>query len=126
MDFFIKKGATLPVLKMAVVKDGRSDFNNFMDELETYSIYFSMFDAKTGIPKVVSAPADIVSTTPVNDGAPIEYYIYYQFTERETNKPGRYRGEFLLKNTNGDLILPLREDLIINVVDTSIERTKCC
>lgn len=126
MDFFIKKGATLPVLKMAVVKDGRSDYNNFMDELETYSIYFSMFEEKTGQPKIVSADAGIVSTTSVNEGSPVEYYIYYQFTDRDTNKPGRYKGEFLLKNSNGDLILPLRETLIINVVDSQIEKTKCC
>ena len=32
MEFFIKKGATLPVLKMQIVKDGRNDFRNFMEE----------------------------------------------------------------------------------------------
>ncbi len=30
MNFDIKKNATLPVLKLAVVKDGRSDYNNFL------------------------------------------------------------------------------------------------
>lgn len=126
MDFFIKQGATLPILKMAVVKDGRSDYKELMDDLETYSIYFSMFDAETGTPKIVSALAYITSTTSVNEGAPIEYYIYYQFTERDTSKIGRYVGEFLLKNSNGDLKLPLRDKLIINIVESHIERTKCC
>ncbi len=27
MEFFIKKNATLPILKLQVVKDGRSDYN---------------------------------------------------------------------------------------------------
>jgi len=30
MEFFIKKNATLPLLKLQVVKDGRSDYDNFM------------------------------------------------------------------------------------------------
>ena len=51
MDFFIKKNATLPVLKLQVIKDGRSDYNNFMELLETSSIFFSMVNIETGIPK---------------------------------------------------------------------------
>jgi hypothetical protein len=35
MEFFIKKKTTLPVLKLQVVKDGRSDYNHFMKEIET-------------------------------------------------------------------------------------------
>ena len=61
MEFFIKKNATLPVLKMQVVKDGRSDYNNFMDLIETSSIIFSMVDVETGIPKIVSKKAGFVS-----------------------------------------------------------------
>ena len=34
MEWFIKKGATLPLLKLSVIKDGRSDYNNFMDFIE--------------------------------------------------------------------------------------------
>ena len=52
MEFYIKKNATLPVLKMQVVKDGRSDYNNFMDLIENSSIIFSMVDVETGIPKM--------------------------------------------------------------------------
>ena len=44
MDFFIKKNATLPVLKMQVVKDGRSDYRNFMDLMEVSSFAFSMIN----------------------------------------------------------------------------------
>ena len=60
MEFFIKKNATLPVLKMQVVKDGRSDYNNFMDFIEESAIFFSMTDIETGIPKIVTRPAGFV------------------------------------------------------------------
>jgi predicted transcriptional regulator len=121
MEFYIKKNATLPLLKMSVVKDGRSDFRSFMEDLENYAIYFTMYDVKSGVAKIVNAPADIVSTETEN-----EYYIYYQFKERDTKTTGRYKGEFLLKNTQGDLILPLREELYINVLDSNLKQTKCC
>ena len=34
MEFFINKGATLPVLKMQVVKDGIADITEFMSLIE--------------------------------------------------------------------------------------------
>jgi hypothetical protein len=46
MEFFIKKNATLPLLKLQVVKDGRSDYNNFMKLIEVASLYFSMVDTE--------------------------------------------------------------------------------
>lgn len=125
MDFYIKKNATLPILKMAFVKDGRSDFKSLMENIESYAIYFSMYDIKTGVPKIMSAQANIVSVTNENSASE-EYYIYYQFTEKDTKVSGRYKGEFLLKSEEGDLILPLREDLFINVLDSNIREKKCC
>lgn len=125
MDFYIKKNATLPILKMAFVKDGRSDYKSFMEEIETYAIYFSMYDVKTGVPKIMSAQADIVSL--INEQSNnTEYYIYYQFKEKDTKISGRYRGEFLLKSAEGDLILPLREELYINILESNIREKKCC
>jgi hypothetical protein len=114
MEFFIKKGATLPILKLAVVKDGRSEYQKFMESLEVSSIFFSMIDVETGIIKLNSVPASIVSLN-LADGAPTEYYIYYQFTPYDTDKTGRYKGEFLIKNDEGELIVPIREELFINI-----------
>ena len=51
MEFYIKKNATLPVIKLQVVKDGRSEYNNFMKLIEVSSMFFSMVDIETGIPK---------------------------------------------------------------------------
>jgi hypothetical protein len=57
MEFFIKKKATLPVLKLQVVKDGRSDYNQFMKSIELSSIFFSMIDVETGLIKINTKPA---------------------------------------------------------------------
>jgi hypothetical protein len=125
MEFFIKKNANLPVLKMQVVKDGRAGYLELMESLEVSSIYFSMVNTSNGIPKIVSAPAYIVPLI-LSDGAPTEYYVYFKFTERDTNTVGRYQGQFLIKNDEGNLILPIREDLYINVQDSFISTDPCC
>ena len=124
MEFFIRKNATLPVLKMQVVQDGRTGYLEIMESLESATIYFSMINTETGIPKIVSAPCYIVSLI-LADGAPTEYYIYYRFTSRDTNTPGRYTGQFLVKNNDGNLIMPIREDLYINIEDSFISETAC-
>ena len=126
MEFYIKKNATLPVLKMQVVKDGRAGYLQLMEDLEVSTIFFSMIDVETGIPKIVSAPAEIVALIMAEDGAPTEYYIYFKFSSRDTNTPGRYQGQFLIKNDEGSLILPIREELYINVQDSFIYETACC
>jgi hypothetical protein len=125
MEFFIKKNATLPVLKMQVVKDGRAGYQQLMETLEVSSIYFSMSDTSNGIPKIIDAPCGIVSLD-LPAGSPPEYYIYFQFTERDTNTPGRYQGEFLIKNDEGNLILPIRDEVYINVQDSFSSVNPCC
>jgi hypothetical protein len=52
MEFYIKKNATLPLLKMQVVRDGRSEYQTFMDSLGDASIFFSMINEASGIPKI--------------------------------------------------------------------------
>ncbi len=111
MDFFIKKNATLPLLKLQVVKDGRNDYKDFMDLLELSAIFFSMTDVVTGIPKINTRPAGFVEKVFINPNAEPEYYIYYQFTNRDTNKVGRYEGQFLLRSDDGTLILPIENSI---------------
>ena len=129
MNFDIKKNATLPVLKLAVVKDGRSDYNNFMKQIEVSALFFSMVDTETGIPKIMSRPASYVEKTQLDPNAEPEYYIYYQFTNTDTNTVGQFEGQFMLKNNDGVLILPVREKLYITIHDSFIaddlEYTTC-
>ena len=126
MDFYIKKLSTLPLLKLQVVKDGRSDYNNFMELLETSTIFFSMVNSETGIPKITSRPGGFVEKIFDDPNAEPEYYIYYQFTKQDTSIEGRYEGQFLIKNDEGNLILPIREELYINIQDSFISETACC
>jgi hypothetical protein len=95
MEFFIKKNATLPLLKLQVVKDGRSDYNRFMELIEESSIFFSMVDVATGIPKITTKPAGFVEKVQLDPNAETEYYIYYQFASFDTNREGRYEAQFL-------------------------------
>jgi hypothetical protein len=120
MEFFIKKKATLPVLKLQVVKDGRSDYNQFMNAIELSSIFFSMIDVETGLIKINSKPAGFVEKTLLDPNAEPEYYIYYRFTSTDTNRVGRYEGQFLIKNDDGNLIVPIREQLFINVQESFV------
>ena len=129
MEFFIKKNSTLPLLKLQVVKDGRSDYNNFMELLETSSIFFSMVNVETGVLKITSKPAGFVEKTFLDPNAEPEYYIYYQFTNTDTNTVGKFEGQFLIKNDDGNLILPIREKLFIYIQDSfiadNLEYTTC-
>jgi hypothetical protein len=120
MEFYIKKNATLPLLKLQVAKDGRSDYNKFMDLIEVSSLFFSMVDIETGIPKISSRPAGFVEKVFIDQNAEPEYYIYYQFNNRDTSKVGRFEGQFMLRSPEGVLILPIREKLYINIQESFI------
>ena len=120
MEFFIKKNATLPLLKMQVVKDGRSDYNKMFDTIEDSAIFFSMIDVDTGIPRINTRPAGFVNKVFLEPNAEPEYYIYYQFTGSDTKKTGRYEWQFLLRNDDGVLILPIREKLYINIQESFV------
>jgi hypothetical protein len=120
MEFFIKKNATLPVLKMQVLNNGRHEYKTFMNLLETATISFTMINEATGIPKIANAPAYITDKIFENPNADREYYVYYLFSQKDTNKVGRYQGQFVLALNNGTLICPIREDLYINITDSTI------
>jgi len=126
MDFYIKKNATLPLLKMQVVKDGRSEYQQFMNSLETATITFTMINAVTGIPKIVAKPAYITELINLDVNALPEYYIYFRFTERDTNQVGTYTGQFLIHNDQGDLILPIRDELNIYIQESFVVKSPCC
>ena len=120
MEFFIKKGATLPVLKINVIKDGRSDYDRTMRFLEETDIFFSMIDTETGIPKFTTRPAGVMKKEQIDSTLEPEYYVYYQFTPKDTKSVGRYQGQFLFRNETGILTLPLNQNIFINVTDSFI------
>jgi len=123
MEFFIRKDSIEPILKMQLVQDGRNDFRNFHEKLANSSIYFSMKDTTTGIPKVVNQTAGIVSKTPTSPNSDIEYYIYYPWQRRDVRKSGRFEGQFIIyfHDDNTELIAPIRENLYINISESFVK-----
>ncbi len=117
MEFYIKKNATLPILKVEICKDGRSDFNlnDFLDS--NYTFYISLFDKSTD--KILFASKECNVTTEVS---PFEYktlyFLNYQFTNKDTLKTGKYEVQISVTTDNGVIILPLQERFYVNILDS--------
>ena len=124
MEFFINKGATLNVLKMELIQDGRNDFQKFHDKVQNANIYFSMTDVITGVKRIAKKETGIVQVEPASDCVGDEFYLTYQFTERDTSVPGRYVGQFEIEflDDSGTLIVPIRETLYVNILDSGIKK----
>jgi hypothetical protein len=122
--FYIKKNSTKPILKMKVVNDGRFDYKKLHEELENAAITFSMYDVNKNEYKIYRKQGILI---PI-DGVQDEYYIGYVFNEKETNKPGLYKIEFKIDffSDNSSLIVPIRDDVYVNVVDSFITSSINC
>lgn len=118
MEFTIGQNSTLPLLKLQVVKDGISDYESMMNFIETSSIFFSMTNIETGVLKINAKAASFVEKLELNPNASPEYYVYYRFTSQDTSKVGRYEGQFVFINETGTLVLPIREKLYINILES--------
>jgi hypothetical protein len=79
-----------------------------------------MVNSETGIPKITSRPGGFVEKTFDDPNAEPEYYIYYKFTKQDTSIEGRNEGQFLIKTSDGNIILPVREKLNIYIQESFI------
>jgi len=124
MEFHINKNSTLPKLKLELIKDGRNDFNKFHDKIQNANITFTMTDIVTGVKRIACKTAGIEEVLPKNNCICEEYYLVYQFTSKETSVGGRYVGSFDIDflDGSGTLIVPIREELFINVIEGSIKK----
>ena len=122
MEFFINKGATLPVLRLELIQDGRYDFSSFYDKLQNSTIYFTMSDLETGTKKIGKTVTSAILKEACPEGE--EYYLSYTFGARDTNKAGTYIAKFIIEfeDGSGTLIVPIREELRINVIGGSIRK----
>lgn len=123
MDFFINKNASLPTLKLELIKDGRNDFNHFYELIQNADIYFTMTDVVTGVKRIAKKKAGVQQVIPENCVGE-EFYLTYHFSQKETSVAGRYVGQFeiVFLDGSGTLIVPIREELFINVLDGSIKK----
>lgn len=124
MEFFINKNATQPILKLELIQDGRNDFESFFEKIQNANIYFTMTNVTTGVKKIAKKLANTQLVLPKSDCTGDEYYIIYQFTAKESAEAGRYVGQFQIDflDGTGTLIVPIREELFINVLDGSLKK----
>jgi len=124
MEFFINKNATLPILKLELIQDGRNDFNRFFEKIQNANIFFTMTDVITGVKKIAKKVAGTQLVLPQSDCVGEEYYLTYQFSSKETSVGGRYAGTFEVDFLDGTgvLIVPIREQLYVNVLEGDIKK----
>ena len=114
---------------MKVNNDGRNDYKKIFEGLENAAVTFSMkeMDCNSCKWKVFNKEALIIPALS-ECGSKQEYYIGYKFSSKETNEAGVYRGEFKIDflDDGCTLIVPIREDLIINILDSqTLSRIVC-
>lgn len=122
MEFFIRQGASDPILKLRLLDDGKNDKSSFNDLLENSNISFEMVDHKTGEPHILNGECLLTTRNKKYNQTTDEYYITFRFTEGQTKNIGKFEGkvtvQFLDTNSNptNKLILPVREKLYINII----------
>ena len=92
MEFFIRKGATDPLLKLRLVDDGRNDKSSLNDLLENADIRFDMINIETEIPEILGGQCLLTTRTKNYDQTTEEYYITYRFTSEQTKELGKFEG----------------------------------
>ena len=117
MEFFIRKNATLPIIEVDIIKDGKLDYNYQKTQLSASTIYFSMKDVQTGFYRITNGLCTFDTET---------YSVYYQFTKKNTRSIGRFEGEFKITTSQGTVVLPLRDSLYVTILDSIVNSDFCC
>lgn len=120
-NFFIKKDSTLPLLKYPLTQQVLEQYDITEDMLENCAVTFSMIDASNGLYRVANVAGNLV----VNNNRPeypdeVKYILMYKFKLNQTNKTGRYLGEFVidfLGDECGKLKLPTQNQINIQISD---------
>lgn len=124
-QFNIVQNATLPYLEMEVINDGRHNFDKIYIALQAADVTFNMIDNNNGIKKIVNKKCNIVPIE--NNGCVEKVKVQYQWNKNDTKEKGQFKGYFKVTFKDnivmeditfpkGDLIVPIAEELIINVL----------
>ena len=128
-QFNIVQNATLPYLEMEVINDGRHNFDKIYIALQAADVTFNMTENNNGIKKIVNKKCNIVPIE--NNGCVEKVKVQYQWCKNDTREKGQFKGYFKVSFKDdivmedmmfpkGDLIVPIAEELIINVVQLHI------
>jgi len=127
MRFFIKQHSTLPYLEIELEEISKKyDIGN--DKWENCAVTFSMYDKKNNIYRIANKEAKlVVKERIINLGDPYNYFLRYEFTEKDTSMIGDFIGEFkvdFLDNHDlGKITIPINDKIEI-IIKNSITRTK--
>ena len=121
MEFYIKKNSTLPKLQVEVINESRNGYNQLDPNISASTVTFSMSHVENDIFKIANSPATIKV---MDDGS--GYILSYQFTKKNTNRNGRYKGVFTIINERATYEIPINEDLFIQVSDSFVDTNMCC
>ena len=126
-NFFIRKNSTLPILKLKPVNDGRADFRSIYDRLENAAITFSMIDEK-GNYKIFNKQGLLLPVDKEICPEDGEYYIGYKFEAKDINMAGSFKAEFKIDflDDGCSLIVPIREDLYVDILDSFTKSKIVC
>lgn len=97
MDFYIKKGDTLPEIKFPLTQKLMEKYDITDELMEKAAVTFSMVDNETGHYVVSNLPAKII----ISDGEyenldETKYTLAYRLRERDSKKVGFYSGRFTI------------------------------
>lgn len=117
MEFYIKQNSTLPILKMEIIKDGRSDYNlnSFLSASTTF--FISLYNKVNDKFLFASKECFVTSEYSEFEGKDL-YYLNYQFINKDTTKVGRYEVQVSIPSDQGVIVLPLREKYYVNIVES--------
>ena len=119
MDFFIKKGATLPLLQLELIPDSKHGYNEFYDMVQNSTITFSMINIDSGVKKIFCKEALCINRLDSTSDVYDKFILSYKFSERDTNLVGSYYGEFTINFNDdiGKLIAPIKDKLLIHIIN---------
>lgn len=131
-QFNINKDSMLPYLEIEPILNGRFTFAKLYDAIQNADVTFSMKNVDTGIWKIANAKANIVNCT--EQGCEDRFKIQYRWNKRDTKECGRYLAQFKIMFYDdivsgdyifpkGELIVPIGEDIIVNISDNGIKTT---
>jgi len=117
MEWIIKQNATLPVFQFEIARDGRSDFRRSHYIFNT-NFYISVYDEVTKKVRVASKPCYVTTSASTSNPDEVIYYVNYKFTHQETKIAGDFIAQISAINSDGTIVLPLRDKITISVLES--------